>query len=187
MENEPTDPEYIILESIYDSSNKKTPLRQRELAHIAGASLGMANSILKRLIKKGWVSVKKINSRNIQYAITLDGINEIARRSYGYFKRTIKNVVFYKNLIDTAVGIARERGKQTVLLVGISDLDFIVEHSCSRHGISLVKAIDRETADAAVTGNTFTIFAENISEPGTRELGEVFYLSKMVTGTGQGE
>jgi DNA-binding MarR family transcriptional regulator len=94
--NESIDTEFIILENIYDSSEQHTRLCQRDMAQIAGTSLGMTNSILKRLAKRGWISVKKLNSRNIQYAVTLEGINEIIHRSYGYFKRTIRNVVFYQ-------------------------------------------------------------------------------------------
>jgi predicted transcriptional regulator len=71
MVSEPVDTEFIILENIYDSSTQAAPLRQRDMAHVAGASLGMTNAILKRLAKKGWISVKKLNNRNIQYAVTL--------------------------------------------------------------------------------------------------------------------
>ena len=62
-------------------------MHQRDLARIVGLSLGMTNAILKRL-------VKKVNNRNIQYIVSPKGINEITRRSYRYFKRTIKNVVY---------------------------------------------------------------------------------------------
>jgi DNA-binding MarR family transcriptional regulator len=68
------DTEYIILENIYDSRGQNAVLRQRDLALIAGASLGMTNSILKRLARKGWITIKKLNNRKIQYAVTRAGI-----------------------------------------------------------------------------------------------------------------
>jgi DNA-binding MarR family transcriptional regulator len=138
------DTEYIILENIYDSSKQAAALRQRELAQIAGASLGMTNSILKRLARKGWITVKKLNSRNIQYAVTLEGINEILHRSYGYFKRTIKSAVYYKDILDDIIRRAKKKNIGVVVLAGISDLDFIVEHTCQRWGLSFLKAIDQE-------------------------------------------
>ncbi|MDR2738584.1 MAG: transcriptional regulator, partial [Treponema sp.] len=94
--NKSPDIEYVILEKLYDSSESRLPLHQRDMAQMARTSLGMANSILKRLAHKGWITIKKLNSRNIQYAVTMEGMNEIIRRSYGYFKRTIRNVFFYK-------------------------------------------------------------------------------------------
>jgi len=33
-----------------------------------GLSLGMTNAILKRLAAKGWITVRKVNNRNIRYA-----------------------------------------------------------------------------------------------------------------------
>ena len=101
------DAEYIVLSNIYNSAGDQLPLRQRELAQIAGASLGMTNSILKRLTQKGWITIKRINSRNIQYAVTLEGINEIVHRSYRYFKRTIRNVVFFKDILEDGQIYAR--------------------------------------------------------------------------------
>ena len=157
---EQDDTELSILESIYSSGKANDSPRQRDLASSAGASLGMTNAILKRLAGKGWIIVRKINSRNAQYAITPDGVNEIARRSYRYFKRTIRNVVFYRDRIDEAIARAKVRGADSVLLIGISDLDFIVEHACDRHGLSFFKAVDEELAMRASSPLVFAIYAE---------------------------
>jgi predicted transcriptional regulator len=162
MNNQSADTEYIILENIYDSSRQKQNLRQRDLAQIAGTSLGMTNSILKRLAGKGWISIKKLNSRNIQYAVTLEGINEIIHRSYGYFKRTIKNVVFYKDAIDEIIQNAKRKNLSAVLLIGMSDLDFIVEHSCHHYGLSFLKSADLNTGIQRLDDQVLAIFAENI-------------------------
>lgn len=155
------DIELSILENIYSSSRSEGTPRQRDLAAIAGASLGMTNAILKRLANKGWIVVSRVNARNVQYAVTPDGMNEIARRSYRYFKRTIKNVVFYRDRIDHEIAEAKRRGLHTVLLVGISDLDFIVEHSCVRHGMTFLKAVDLGVAAAASYGQgVLTVYSE---------------------------
>jgi DNA-binding MarR family transcriptional regulator len=164
MQNQSTDTEYIILENIYDAAHQAQPLRQRDLAQIAGTSLGMTNSILKRLAQKGWITVQKLNSRNIQYAITLEGISEILHRSYRYFKRTIRNVVFYRDTIDEIIQKAKRKNISAVLLVGVSDLDFIVEHSCQRYGVSFLKTADMEKTVHTLDDHVFTIFAENIPD-----------------------
>jgi predicted transcriptional regulator len=174
------DTEYVILEKVYDSSESRLPLRQRDLAQIAGTSLGMTNSILKRLACKGWITIKKLNSRNIQYAVTLEGMNEIVRRSYGYFKRTIKNVFFYKERIDAAIYGAKRRNIAVVLLVGASDLDFIVEHSCHRYGLSFLKTAD-ETVARELPGETvLTVYAETIPLTGEQQKKNALFLSRMV-------
>ena len=157
-----------ILENIYTSSKKADIVRQRDLARIAGSSLGMTNAILKRLVQKGFIIIRKINSRNIQYIVTPDGVNEIARRSYRFFKRTIRNVVSYRDRIDESVSRAKTRGMQAVLLVGMSDLDFIVEHACDRHGLPFLKAIDERVAATVLSGKVLAVYAENILKPDTR-------------------
>jgi DNA-binding MarR family transcriptional regulator len=180
MEGYLPDTEYVILEKVYDSSESQAPLRQRDLARLAGTSLGMTNSILKRLARKGWITVQKINSRNIQYAVTLEGMNEIIRRSYGYFKRTIKNVFFYKERIDLAINDAKQMGLASALLVGQSDLDFIVEHSCLRHGLNFLQIPDEEGASPLPEDSILKVYAENIPPAGKQSSINALFLSRMV-------
>jgi hypothetical protein len=176
--NTAIDTEYIILENIYDSAESAVEgqgpparsLRQRDLAQIAGASLGMTNFILKRLVQKGWIKAKRINCRNIQYAVTLEGINEIISRSYRYFKRTIKNVVFFKEILEDLVNTAKQNNIKKVTLVGASDLDFIVEHACRRSGLIFARTGENEksscppsSANVLFGSDTLVIYAEGIS------------------------
>ncbi|MDR0376957.1 MAG: MarR family transcriptional regulator [Spirochaetaceae bacterium] len=165
MPNKSVDTEFVILENIYDSSGQEVPLRQRDLARIAGASLGMTNAILKRLAKRGWISIKKLNSRNIQYVITLEGINEILHRSYRYFKRTIRNVVYHKDRIDEAVLAAKSNNFIAVLLIGASDLEFILEHACQYYGVSFLKAARSDTVSHIPEENILKVYSENIPSP----------------------
>jgi len=177
-----TDTEYIILENIYDSSGQQACLRQRDLAHLAGASLGMTNSILKRLSQKGWITIKKLNSRNIQYAVTIEGINEIMHRSYRYFKRTIRNVIFFKDILEDLVHKAKLRKINMVILVGTSDLDFIIEHACHINGLCFVKVPENQNAPAQP--NTLKIYAEGITEidgnHGEKPTENTFFLSRLI-------
>jgi predicted transcriptional regulator len=166
MPNESLDTEFVILENIYDSSEQAVPLRQRDLARIAGASLGMTNSILKRLATRGWISIKKMNSRNIQYVITLEGMNEIIHRSYRYFKRTIRNVVYHKDRIDEAVLAAKKDNLLAVLLIGSSDLEFILEHACQYYGLSFLKTADPDRVSTIPGENILKVYSENIHAPG---------------------
>ena len=127
-----SDKEAIILEHIYYNDS----LKQRDLADKAGISLGMTNVILKRLIEKGWLMTKRLNSRNISYVVSPTGMEEIFRRGYRYFKRTIDDVKLYREGIEQLVSEAVAAGYKTVALVGKSDLDFLVEYSCGKLGVA---------------------------------------------------
>ena len=147
-----SDKEAIILEHIYYNDS----LKQRELADKAGISLGMTNAILRRLIEKGWLMTKRLNSRNISYVVSPAGIEEIFKRGYRYFKRTIDDVIFYKEGIEQLVAEAVEAGYKTIALVGKSDLDFIVEYACDKAVIVLL----RVNNDREIPQNIFSIYSE---------------------------
>jgi len=175
-----TDAEYIILENLYANNGQNPPLKQRDLAQLARTSLGMINSILKRMIQKGWISARKLNARNIHYAITIDGINEVVHRSYNYFKRTIKNVAYYKDAINEIISGAAEKDIKSVLLLGNSDLEFIVEHACSYYGLNFNKSADRYFYAGNENDSTLVIFAEDIPFSNEYENANYFFISQLI-------
>lgn len=128
--------ELQILKTIHERAES---VHQRDLARIAGLSLGMTNAILKRLAEKGFIKIRKVNNRNIRYAVTPAGVDQITRRSYRYFKRTIRNVVVYREAIEELVREAKASGFQSLLLIGRSDLDFIVRYACERNGVAYLR------------------------------------------------
>ena len=151
--------ETIILEQL---SQNKEPIRQRELAEIAGLSLGMTNGLLKRMADKGLLMMDKVNSRNIKYILTSEGRKELNRRTQKYMKRTIKNVVYYRQAIEHLVGNASEEGYKGVSLIGKSDLDFILEWACHHYRISYIRD---ELKDGF-----FVVYSERANRKSTGEL-----------------
>lgn len=147
--------ELKILELI---SKGKEDISQRDISRIIGLSLGMTNSILKRFAEKGLITIKKVNNRNIQYALTAKGMEEVGQRSWRYFKRTIRNVVVYREAINDILGRAKNEGYEKVFLVGQSDLEFIVEHECYKLGIPFQVT---EEQDRDFTTKSYIIYAEN--------------------------
>ena len=131
------DREFELLAQLQQDSGAK----QRDLARAVGMSLGMTNALLKRLAAKGFITMKKANSRKIQYAVTPEGMQEAARRSRRYLKRTMKHVVRYKDTVRKACRHAAAappagRGVTAVVLVGESDLEFIVEWCAAKEGLA---------------------------------------------------
>ena len=146
------DKELKILEQIQNNSH----VNQRDLASVTKASLGMTNAILKRFAEKGLITIKKINNRNIRYFLTSEGLAELNQRSWGYFKRTIKSVVDYQDVLKKIIIQAKINGYKGVVLVGKSDLEFMVEHVCFKLDIPFLL----EKHDAKNNSEFFYIFAE---------------------------
>ena len=172
--------ELDLLESIHQASR---PPHQRDLARAIGLSLGMTNAILKRMARKGWLSIRKINNRNIQYIVSPQGLEAIARRSYSYLRRTIGNVVRYRETIEGLVRHASLTGSRVVVLVGESDLDFIVEHACARAGLTLRRQ-PGASADTPSRAGELVLLSERLHERGMGPVGAVA-LSSVLTEAGR--
>jgi DNA-binding MarR family transcriptional regulator len=137
------DRELQVLEHIAQAS----VVRQRDIARIVGMSLGMTNSILKRLARKGFITIRKINNRNVMYAVSPRGFEQIARRSYRYLRRTIRNVVSYRQIIEALLSLIASQGFAEVVLIDDSDLDFIVDHACHDSGLRFRRARQSDLPD----------------------------------------
>ena len=161
--------------------SRRERIRQRDLARVAGMSLGMTNAILKRLVTKGLLTVRKINNRNILYAVSPAGMEEIARRSYTYFKRTLRNIVYYKNSIDELVRGLKKAGYSGVCLVGSSDVDFIVEHICGKYGLAY-----RQQTHDKVGAESFILYGESMAiEDDTSDTTQALRKSRIPGKTGK--
>lgn len=142
MSMDKTDTELSIMESIAAASGSDEVLTQREIARVSGLSLGMTNALLKRLAERGWIKLNRISTRTIRYAISPEGVAEIARRSAAYFRRSARNAEAYRDKLESFILGRHREGIATIVLVGASDLDFLLEYICERHGIVFLKSAD---------------------------------------------
>jgi DNA-binding MarR family transcriptional regulator len=163
---ETTEHELNILEHI---AQRADTVHQRDLARIVGLSLGMTNVIVKRLAQKGWLTIRKVNNRNIRYAVSPAGIEQITRRSYRYFKRTIRNIVYYREAIERFVQDVKARGHGGLLLLGRSDLDFIIEHACRAHGIEYVQTEGKVQGAGRGQEGLFLLYSESYMPDGAKK------------------
>jgi DNA-binding MarR family transcriptional regulator len=175
------DKEITILSRIAQGKH----VQQRDLSHVIGMSLGMTNAILKRLVHKGYLTVRKVNNRNIAYAVTPAGVEAVAKRSYRYFKRTIRNIVYYREAIEAFVHNIKSRGYQGIAFAGVSDLDFIVEHACQICGMRYLR--DDASIEAARAGSDelYLLYSESYipDEEEKRTQPATAFLQEVVSGT----
>jgi DNA-binding MarR family transcriptional regulator len=137
-----SDTELSVMESIAAASGSAATLTQREIARSTGLSLGMTNALLKRLAERGWIKLTRISTRTIRYALSPEGMAEIARRSAAYFRRSARNAEVYRERLESFVLDQLHGGVGTIVLVGASDLDFLLEYICERHGVVFLKSAD---------------------------------------------
>ena len=117
---------------------------QRDLARDLNISLGLANSFVKQLAKKGYFKVKHISKNRIRYILTPQGVAEKSRLTYEYIQLSYK---FYKDARKKLRDLYSELEKQGVIRIvfyGAGDLAEIAYISLQESSIELVAVVDDE-------------------------------------------
>lgn len=117
---------------------------QADLAAQLGMAVGTVNWYLKRLIKKGYVKVKRLQRRRLCYLITPQGMEEKARLTASYIQATMR---LYRETRGEARQLLREvrrAGYGRARIEGDGDLAEVCRLTCLEQGI---KVASREAAD----------------------------------------
>lgn len=120
---EPTEKEFKIINEI----DKDLNITQRAISKNLGMSLGITNIILKRLVNKGYVKVKQLNKKKVQYILTPKGFNEKAKKSYHYTLRTIEILKIMKLKIQNFILNEFKKGQRKFIIYGKGGLAWLVE------------------------------------------------------------
>jgi len=135
---------------------------QRDMAEAIGLSLGMTNLLLKELSAKGWMLMKKLNARKVQYVLTPEGMKELSRRSYRFLKKSIRNVADCRVQLEALVVEAKGSGARGLLLVGFSELDFVLDYLCRQQGFPFRAGAQPEPGWFVVHGENEPALSPNV-------------------------
>ncbi len=114
---------------IIDEIGKDLNTTQRKISRQIGLSLGMTNIIIKKLIAKGYVKVKGLNRRNVQYILTPRGFAEKVKKTHRYLLRSIDTLKAVKEKIQDTVLEYYKKGERNFTILGKGELADIVEIS----------------------------------------------------------
>jgi len=129
MEN---DKELILLQYI---ENTQSNCAQREASKAIGLSLGMTNALIKKLANKGWLLLSRINSRKVIYALTPEGLKEIAKRSLKFVKHSLSSLIDYKERLLNLAKEIQEAGYKGITVHDSSELDFLIEYAAQKQSL----------------------------------------------------
>jgi len=132
------------LEILQSIENKKD-FTQRHLANRLGVALGLANSYLKRCVRKGLVKIHQAPANRYLYYLTPKGLSEKSRLTTEYLTHSFD---FYRqagNSIDKIFEDCCERDFKNLLLCGISELAEIALIRSHAHEITLVGIWEKES------------------------------------------
>src|SRR3989338_3198712 len=100
---------------------------QRELSKHMDLSLGMTNMLLRRLISKGFIRIRQLNKKKVEYLLTPKGFSEKMRKSLKYTMKTLNSIGLIKNRVQEVIARFYASGERKFLILGQSDLVLVVE------------------------------------------------------------
>ena len=115
---------------------------QRDMAGELNISLGLVNSFIKRLVKKGYLKITSIPKNRIRYILTPRGAAEKTRLTYLYIQHSYS---FYKESRQKLRDLYNDLEKQSltrIVFYGAGDLAEIAYISLQETGIQLVAIVD---------------------------------------------
>lgn len=122
--------ELAVLERIAQAPDAS----QREIASAARVSLGMANLIVRTLVRKGHVKIARLNRKKVRYILTPAGAAEKTRKAYRTLQKTLGLVRLLKLRVQEVVS-ARGGPAPRVLLAGGGEVAEIAELALRASGI----------------------------------------------------
>ena len=131
----------LVLE-LLDAIGKQSDLSQRHLARQLGVALGLANSYLKRCIRKGYVKIRTAPANRYLYYVTPKGFAEKSRLTAKYLSYSF---AFYRRASASCAEVFQQcalRGWKRVVLCGISDLAEIASLQATEAEVEIVAIYD---------------------------------------------
>lgn len=135
----------ITLEILQTIENK-SDVSQRFLADNMGVALGLANSYLKRCVRKGYIKIQQIPANRYLYYLTPQGFAEKSRLTAEYLTSSFD---FYRKAsesINHSLNECHERGYQKVVFCGISELAEIASIRLHEYELEHLATIEKNTS-----------------------------------------
>ena len=140
--NATPDPEDSVTLDILDTVERNEQMSQRHLSRQLGVALGLANSYLKRCIRKGWVKVQQAPANRYLYYLTPTGFAEKSRLTAQYLSYSLS---FYREAGTSCAQLLDQCERnhwQRLLLCGVSDLAEIATLRAMERDITIVGFYD---------------------------------------------
>lgn len=136
------DTNYLKSLKILDELSKNSHVTQRDLSSKLGIALGLVNSYIKNLAKKGYITVQAIPPKRYVYYLTPTGLSEKTRLTYNLLKDY--NRIFRDarmNIKSLFVELETE-GVRNVVFAGVDEVTEIAYLILKETDMRLVGVVD---------------------------------------------
>lgn len=123
---------------VLDAVDSNASVTQRSMAKELGIALGLANSYLKRCVRKGWIKVNQAPPNRYAYYLTPKGFAEKSRLTAEYLSSSFTFFRRARGECEDALAHCVQHDWRRVALVGRSELAEIAALCNSEFGLDLV-------------------------------------------------
>ncbi len=132
--------ELEILERLENNGH----LTQRDLSKEVGIALGLVNHLLKKMVTKGWIKIKNIDSKKIRYLITPEGAREKSSLLYKRVESTIHFYLEAKRVIKDKIIHLKNDGIEDVSIYGINHISEVLFIVLKELGLELSSVVEEK-------------------------------------------
>ncbi len=156
-ENHEKSPDELITLKIIDEIAEDSDLTQRALSERLGIALGLVNTYIKHLVKKGYVRIKQFPKARYKYLITNKGLAEKSRLVY-------KHLSYYNNFFKTVRNDTlrlfkdlEAKGCRSIAFCGLDEVAEIAFLSLRETKIGFIGFFDSEKSGDFLGFNVFKL------------------------------
>ncbi len=148
-----TERQLRILEVLED--NPETT--QASLAAQIGVAVGSVNWYLKRLIRKGYVKVAKMERRRLKYFVTSQGLALKARLTSEYMQYSLRVYRELRQAAKETLAQVRDQGYRAIKANGKGEAMEIFRLTCLEEGIPIEQACSSLLPEVRTEGMGFVV------------------------------
>lgn len=127
---------------LLNAVDENSAVTQRSMASELGIALGLANTYLKRCVRKGLIKVSQIPPNRYSYYLTPKGFSEKSRLTKEYLSSSFTFFRRARDQCGDALEYCAARGWQRIALAGTSELAEIATLCAAERDIQLTGLID---------------------------------------------
>ncbi len=137
----PETEQYRSLQILHELANDDS-LTQRDLSSRLGIALGLVNSYIKNLVKKGYITVKAIPTKRYAYYLTPKGFTEKTRLTYDLLHDYTRVYREARKNLRTLFYDLQKNGMKRIVFAGADEVAEIAYISLKETSLELVAVID---------------------------------------------
>lgn len=156
------DPAIVV--RLLSAIERDSGLTQRRLSQELGIALGLANTYLRRCVRKGLVKMGQVPMRRYAYYLTPQGFAEKSRLTAEYLTVSLDFFRRARRECTTLLAHAHGRLWRKVALFGAGDLAEVAILSASEAGIEIVGVVDAERQGGFCAGRPIVADLASLAE-----------------------